>query len=103
MPLVFFAALAGENLHIDDCAFDARRAVERSVANISGFFAEDRAEQLLFRRQRGFTLRRDLADQDVARFDYGANADDAAFIQVPKEGLADVCLLYTSPFHRRWR
>ena len=42
-PLVFFLALAGEDLHIHDHAFNSRRAVERCVANVPGFFAEDRA------------------------------------------------------------
>ena len=90
VALVFFAALAGEDLDIDDGAFDARRAVERSVANVAGFFAEDGAQQFFFRRQRGFALGRNLADQDVARLDDGADADDAAFIQVAQERLADV-------------
>src|SRR5260370_14728728 len=36
VALVFFSALAGENLDIHDGALDARRAVKRSVANIPG-------------------------------------------------------------------
>src|SRR5712664_1340523 len=43
VALVLFSALAGEDLDVHDGAFDARRAVERSVANIAGLFAEDRA------------------------------------------------------------
>ena len=70
--------------------FDARRAVERSVANVSGFFAEDRAQQLLFRSQRGFALGRYFADQDVARLDDRADANHAALVQVAQERLADV-------------
>ena len=90
VTLVFFAALAGEDFDVDDGAFDARRAVERSVANVAGFFAEDGAQQFFFRRQRGFALGRNFADQDVAWLDDGADANDAAFIQVAKERLADV-------------
>src|SRR3984885_10082876 len=90
VALVFFAALAGEDFDIDDGAFDARRAVERSVADVSGLFAEDGAEQLLFGRQRGFALGRDLADEDVARLDDGADADDTALIEIAKERFADV-------------
>src|SRR5262249_40144951 len=40
VALVLLSALAGEDLDVHDGAFDARRAVERSVANISGLFAE---------------------------------------------------------------
>ncbi len=54
--LVFFLSLAGEDLHVDDRAFDARRASQRSVTHVAGFFAEDRAQQLLFRSELGFAL-----------------------------------------------
>ena len=55
--LVLLLALAGEDLAIDDRAFDARRAVERRVLHVAGLFAEDRAEQFLFRSELGFALR----------------------------------------------
>src|SRR5712671_2941676 len=90
VPLVFFSALAGEDLNVDDGALDARRAVERRVANVAGLFAEDGAQQLLFRSQRGLALRRDLANQDVARLHNGANPNHAAFVQIAQERLADV-------------
>ncbi len=76
--------------HVHDSAFDARRAVQRSVANVAGFFTEDGAEQLLFRSQRGFALRRNLANENVARLHNGADADDAAFVEVAKERFADI-------------
>ena len=63
--LVLLLTLAGEDADVDDGAFDARRAGERSVANVAGLFAEDGAEQLLFRGELGFALRRHLADEDV--------------------------------------
>src|SRR5205823_13768894 len=84
------SALASEDLDIDDGAFDARGAVERSVANVAGFFAEDRAQQLFFRSQRGFALGRNFADQDVARLHDSADSNDAAFVQVAEERFADV-------------
>src|SRR5204863_8450882 len=90
VALVFFSALAGKDLDVHNGAFDARRAVERSVANIAGFFAEDGAQQLFFRRERGFALRRDLSDKNVARFYHRADADYSAFVQVAQERLADV-------------
>ena len=43
---------------------------------------EDRADQLLLRGQLGLALRRHLADQEVARPDLGADADDAAVVEV---------------------
>src|SRR5258708_238959 len=90
MPLVLFSALAGEDFDVDDGALDARRAVERSVANVSGFFAEDGAQQLFFRRERRLTLGRDFADENVAGLHHRADANDAAFVQVAEERLADV-------------
>src|SRR5208337_4654032 len=90
VTFVLFATLAGEDLDVNDGAFDARRAIERSVANIAGLFAEDGAEKLLLRREGGFALGRDLADEDVAGLDHGADADDAAFVEVAQERFADV-------------
>jgi hypothetical protein len=55
-----------------------------------GLFAEDGAQQLFFRRHRAFALRRDLADQDVARLHFGADVDDARFVEVAQRFLADV-------------
>ena len=64
---VLLDSLAGEDLDVDDRAFDARRHLERGVADVAGLLAEDRPQQLLFRGQLGLALRRHLADQDVAR------------------------------------
>ena len=90
VAFVLLRALAAEDLHVDDGALDARRAVERSVANVAGLFAEDRAQQLFFRRQRGFALRRNLADQNVARLHGRADADHAALVEIAQEALVDV-------------
>src|ERR1017187_7522568 len=88
--LVLFLALAREDLAIDDGAFDSGRAVERSILDVAGFFAEDGAQQLLFGGELGFALGGYFAHQDVAGLDGGADADDAAFIQVAEEGIGDV-------------
>src|SRR5204863_4200137 len=77
-------------LDADDDALDARRADERRVAHVAGLFAEDRAQQFLFRRQLRLALWRDLADEDVAGFDRGADPDDAALVEVREVTLADV-------------
>ena len=75
--LVLFLALAREDLHIDDHAFDARRAVQGSIAHVASLFAEDGAQQFLFRRELGFALGRDFAHHNVALLDAGADADYA--------------------------
>ncbi len=85
VPLVFFRALAAEDLDVHHGALDARRAIEGSVANVAGLFTEDGAQQLLFRSQRGLALGRYLADQDVAGTHGGADVNDAAFVQVAQE------------------
>jgi hypothetical protein len=41
--LVLLLAFAGEDLYVDDYALDARRAVERSIADVTSLFAEDGA------------------------------------------------------------
>ncbi len=87
---VLLHALPGEDADVDDDAFDARRRRQRSVAHVTGLLTEDRAEQLLLRRELGLALRRDLADEDVARLDVGADADDAALVEVLEELLRDV-------------
>src|SRR5688572_15545508 len=89
-PVILLDALAGEDLHADDDALDAGRADERGVADVARLLAEDRAEQLLFRSELGLALRRHLADQDVARFDVGADADDAAVVEIAQVRLRHV-------------
>src|SRR6266851_4050777 len=90
VALVLFSALAGEDFDVDDSALNAGRAVERSVANVASLFAEDGAQQLFFRRERGLALGRDLADQNVAGLHDRADTNDAALVQVAQERLADV-------------
>src|ERR1035437_7627727 len=89
-PLVLLLPLAGEDLAIDDGALDARRAVERGVLHIAGLFAENRPQQLLFGSQLRLALGRYLAHQNVARLDRGADADDAALVQIAQETVGDV-------------
>ena len=50
--------------------------------DVAGLLAEDGVQQLLLGRELGLALGRDLADQDVARLDRGADADDAALVEV---------------------
>src|ERR1700677_1187581 len=87
---VLLLSLAGEDADVDDGAFDTRRARQRSIANIAGLFAEDGAEELLFRRQLGLTLRRYLADEDVVVANLRTDADDARVVEIAQSVLADV-------------
>src|SRR6266699_1379990 len=90
VALVLLSALASEDLDVHDGALDARWAVQGRVANIAGLFAKNGAEQFFFRRERGLALGRDFADQDVSRLHHRTDADDAAFVEVAEERLADV-------------
>ena len=47
-------------------------------------------KQLLFGRQFGLGLRRDLADEDIARFHVGTDPHDAALVEVAELLFADV-------------
>ena len=60
------------------------------VAHVGRLLAEDGAQQLLFRRHRGFALWRHLADQNVACHHLGADIDDAGFVEVLEVLLADI-------------
>src|SRR3712207_9169113 len=84
------AALAGEGLDVDDDAALAVRHLQRGVADLARLLLEDRADQLLLGGQLGLALRRDLADQQVAGLDLGADADDAAVVEVAQRLLGAV-------------
>src|SRR5882724_180439 len=87
---VLLDALAGEDLDVDDRPLDPRRDLERRVPHVARLLAEDGAQQLLFRRQLGLALGRHLTDQNIARLDRGADADDAALVEVLERRLRDV-------------
>src|SRR5439155_20893445 len=88
--LVLVDAVPVEDADFHDRALHARRHAERGVANVGRLFAEDGAQQLFFRRHRAFTLRRDLADQDVAGPYFRADIDDAGFVEVLQRFFRDV-------------
>ena len=64
--------------------------LQRRVADLTGLLTEDRAQQALLRRELGLALGRDLADEDVAGADLGADADDAALVEVLEDVLGEV-------------
>ena len=82
--------LAGEHPDADDLAGLTVRHLQRSVAHLASLLTEDRAQQPLLRGQLGLALRGDLADQDVAVTDLGADADDAALVEIGQHLIGDV-------------
>src|SRR2546430_1392412 len=74
--------LAGEDLDVDHDSALAMRYAQARVAHLARLLTEDRTEQALLSRQLGLALGRDLAHQDVALLDLGADVDDAALVEV---------------------
>ena len=88
--LILFHAAAGEHAHFDDRAGNAGRQTQRRIAHVGGLFTENGAQQFFFRRHRAFALRRHLADQNVARIDFGADVNDAGFVEILQRFFADI-------------
>src|SRR3954447_20449353 len=84
------AQVGTELLDADDRAGLAVGHLEARVADLARLLTEDRTEQALLRRQLGLALGRDLADEQVAVTDLGADADDAALVEVGEDLLGDV-------------
>src|SRR5215207_2753744 len=84
------AVLRIEDLDADDRALLTVGNLERRVAHLAALLVEDRTEQTLFSRELGLALRRDLSDEDVAGSHLGADADDAALVEVGEQVRADV-------------
>ena len=82
--------VAAELADVDDLAALAVRQAQAGVLHLARLLAEDRAQQALLGGQLGLALGRDLADQDVARLDLGADVDDAVLVEVLERLLADV-------------
>jgi hypothetical protein len=76
------AVFAGEALHVHDYAALAVGYLKGGVADLSGLLAEYGAQQALLGGEVGLALGRDLAHQDVAGTDLGADGDDAALVQI---------------------
>ena len=87
---VFFGVFAGDLLDVNHRTGLAVRHTQRGVTHFAALLTEDGAQQALFRSQLGFTLRGDLTHQNVAGFDFGADADNATLIEVGHRVFADV-------------
>jgi hypothetical protein len=75
--------VAGEDLHVDDDAADARRARCSEVSFTSPAFSPKMARSSFSSGASSVSpFGRDLADQDVAGLHLGADADDAAVVEV---------------------
>ena len=74
--------LTREGLNVDDDAALTVRHLQRRVADLARLLLEDRADQLLFRSQLGLALRRHLSYQQIAGENFGADANDAAVVEV---------------------
>src|SRR6056297_846123 len=81
---------AAELVRVDDDAFDARGDLQRIVFDVFTGPAEDRVQQFFFRRQFGLRLRRNLADQNVARLDVSPDLHDARFVQLGQSFIGNV-------------
>ena len=86
----FVAVVTVEHLDVDDLADLAVGHLEAGVADLAGLLTEDGAQQALLGGQLGLALRRDLADEDVTGADFGADADDAAVVEVGEDVVAQV-------------
>src|SRR5699024_10859574 len=84
------AVLTAEHAHTDDLAGLTVRHLQGGVADLAGLLTEDGTQQALLRGQLGLALGRDLADQDVAVDDLGADTDDAPVVEVGQDLIADV-------------
>src|SRR6185437_5915379 len=88
--IVLGDAAAREHTRVDHRPFDTRRHAQAGVAHLARLFAENRTQQFLFGAQLSLTLGRDLADQNIARANFRADADDAAGVEILEGVLTDV-------------
>ncbi len=84
------ALVAAEHLDVDDLALLAVGHLEAGVADLAGLLTEDGAQQALLGGELGLALGGDLADEHVAGADLGADADDAALVEVAEDVLGEV-------------
>ena len=87
---VFFYAVTGKDLNVDNGTRDTVRYAQRRVFNVRRFLTEDRAQQFLFRRQLGFTFRRYLTNQNVAAGHFRTDINDTGFIQFRERSFTHV-------------
>src|SRR5690606_7809599 len=87
---VLVDAVAVEHPHLNDRTSDTRRKTQRRVTHVRRLFTEDGAQKLFFRRHRAFTLRRDLADENVAGVHFRTDIDDTGFVEILERFLTHI-------------
>src|SRR6266446_7697954 len=80
---------ARRDLYVHHDSVSARGNRKRSVFDVRGFLAKNRAEQTFFRRQFSLALRSDFTDQDITRLHLRAHSYYAVGTQVAKGLFAD--------------
>ena len=80
----------GRNLYIHHDPVSAGGHFQGRVLHVRCLFAEDGAEQTLFRRQFGLGLGCDFADENIPRLDLGADANHTVQAEVFERLLAEV-------------
>ena len=88
IKIIAFGAL--EALNVDNGSFNTVRNTERRIPDFFGFFAEDGVQELEFGSGIGFALGSNLTDENVARADLRANADDTFGVEVVQTLLAGI-------------
>src|SRR5690606_5272179 len=86
----FVPVFPGEHLHVDDNAAGAVGNAEGGIPYLPRLFTENGVEEPLFGGQLGHPFGGHFADEDVARLDFGTDADNSPFVQVPEGVLPDV-------------
>ena len=94
-PLRFGHGLSGRILRVFHADVHhntalAARDDQAGILDVRGLFTENRTEQTLFRSEFRFGFRGDLADENVARFDFGAETDNSVGAEVAENLIAEV-------------
>ncbi len=84
------AILAGKDLHIHNDTVLAVRYTQGGIPHLARLLTEDRPQQPLLRCQLGLALRGHLTDQDIAAAHLGADADNAALVQILQRVIAHI-------------
>ncbi|CAB4878271.1 unannotated protein [freshwater metagenome] len=78
----FITVLVIENANVDDLAGLTVWNLERSIPNFASLLTKDGTQQTLFRGQLSFTLRCDLANQNITWNNFGTDANNATLVEV---------------------
>ena len=76
------AVFAAKHLNANDFTSFAMGYTQGAVAYFASLFTKDSTQQAFFSGELGFTLRSNLAYQNIARAYFSTNADNAALIQI---------------------